>query len=97
MPIWQNHEQRITSLEVTTGNISRDFEDIKKRFDSVEGKIEQGNKAQSEKLEIIDNRLMDEFFNKKSTNRNHRWKLLIAAFGGGGAIYLIVEKILEVF
>src|SRR5699024_5312820 len=97
MPIWQNHEQRITSLEVTTSTINRDFEDMRKRFDDVEGKIEKGNEDQSKKLEIIDKRLMDEFFNKKNTNRDNKWKLILAVVGGGGVGYLVIEKIIEVW
>lgn len=97
MPIWQNHEQRITSLEVTTSTINRDFEDMRKRFDDVEGKIEKGNEDQSKKLEVIDKRLMDEFFNKKNTNRDNKWKLILAVVGGGGVGYLVIEKIIEVW
>lgn len=97
MPIWQNHEQRITSLEVTTSTINRDFADMRKRFDDVESKIEKGNEAQSKKLEVIDKRLMDEFFNKKTTNRDNKWKLLIAVVGGGGIGYLVIEKIIELW
>lgn len=97
MPIWQNHEQRITSLEVTTSTINRDFADMRKRFDDVESKIEKGNEDQSKKLEVIDKRLMDEFFNKKTTNRDNKWKLLIAVVGGGGIGYLVIEKIIELW
>ncbi|SRR5699024_172839 len=97
MPIWQNHEQRITSLEVTTSTINRDFADMRKRFDDVESKIEKGNEDQSKKLEVIDKRLMDEFFNKKTTNRDYKWKMLIAVVGGGGIGYLVIEKIIELW
>ena len=89
MPIWQNHEQRITALEVTTANIKNEFTEIK-------DKIDRGNDEQSKKLETIDKRLMDEFFKKKGTNRENIWKLLIAIVGGGSFLYLIVEKIIEV-
>lgn len=91
MPIWQNHEQRITALEVTTANIKNEFTEIK-------DKIDKGNKAQSEKLEIIDKRLMDEFFKKKNRNHENIWKLFIkvigALVGAGSFLYLILEKFL---
>lgn len=91
MPIWQNHEQRITALEVTTANITNEFNEIKK-------KIDDGNKAQSEKLDIIDQRLMDEFFKRKNRNHENTWKLVLkvtgAIVGGGSFLYLIIEKVI---
>src|SRR5690625_6053276 len=61
MPIWQNHEQRITTLEVTTANIKNEFTEIK-------DKIDRGNTEQSKKLEIIDKRIMEENFKRKKKN-----------------------------
>lgn len=86
MPIWQNHEQRITALEITTANINSEFTEIKK-------KIDDGNFAQNEKLERIDSKLMDEFFKKKRDTRNNVWKVIITIVGGllgvGGLVYAI--------
>lgn len=91
MPIWQNHENRITALEITTGNIKDEFREIKDRID-------EGNKAQSKKLDVIDKRLMDEFFKKKNRNHKYTWKLVLkvvgALVGAGSFIYLVLEKIL---
>src|SRR5690625_4548529 len=91
MPIWQNHEQRITALEVTTANIKNEFTEIKE-------KIDKGNEAQSKKLDIIDQRLMDEFFKKKDRNHKNTWKLILkvtgAFIGAGSFIYLVLEKLL---
>src|SRR5690625_4684149 len=91
MPIWQNHEQRITALEVTTANIRSDFNEIK-------DKIDKGNREQSKKLEIIDKRLMDEFFKKKNRNHENTWKLVLkvtgAVIGAGSFIYLVFEKMI---
>lgn len=91
MPIWQNHEQRITTLEVTTANIKNEFTEIKE-------KIDKGNTEQSKKLEIIDKRLMDEFFNKKNRNHENLWKLILkvtgAFIGAGSFIYLVIEKMI---
>ena len=91
MPIWQNHEQRITTLEVTTANIKSEFVEIK-------DKIDKGNDEQSKKLETIDKRLMDEFFNKKNRNHENTWKLIIkvagALLGAGSFIYLLLDKVI---
>ena len=86
MPIWQNHEQRITALEVTQANMKHEFKEIKEA-------IKDSNKSQLEKLEEINNRLFDEFFKKKKINLNNGWKLLIAIFGGGSFLYLLIDKL----
>src|SRR5690625_5848966 len=92
MPIWQNHEQRITTLEVTTANIKNEFTEIK-------DKIDRGNTEQSKKLEIIDKRLMDEFFKRKNRNHENIWKLVLkvtgALIGAGSFIYLLFEKMIR--
>lgn len=86
MPIWQNHEHRITTLEVNMHGLS-------KQMDSVEETIKDGNKKQEEKLDMINNRMVDEFFKKKTINLNNGWKLLFTLIGGGSFLYLIIEKI----
>ena len=91
LPIWQNHEQRITALEVTTSNIKSEFKEVKE-------KIDRGNDEQSKKLEIIDKRLMDEFFKKKNTMRENYWKLLFkvvgAILGGGSFLYILIKEVI---
>lgn len=87
MPIWQNHEQRITALEVTMQGLSQ-------KMDSVQESIKEGNREQKEMLDTINNRMIDEFFNRKKINLNNGWKLLFAIFGGSGFIYLLVDKFL---
>jgi len=87
MPIWQNHEQRITALEVTQANMKHEFKEVKEAINS-------GNNKQLEKLEEINNRLFDEFFKKKKINLNNGWRLLIALVGGGSFLYLIIEKLI---
>lgn len=87
MPIWQNHEQRITALEVTQANMKHEFKEIKEAID-------KGNNKQLEKLDEMNSRLFDEFFHKKKVNLSNGWKLLIALFGGGGFIYLVIDKFL---
>ena len=61
MPIWQNHEQRITTLEVTMSGLSQ-------KMDNVEKTIKEGNEKQENKLDEINQRLFDEFFHKKRVN-----------------------------
>jgi len=91
MPIWQNHEQRIATLEVITGDMQREFKEVKEI-------INKGNKDQTDRLEQIDKRLMDEFFQKARTTRDNVWKLVFKIGGGfvgaGSFIYILIEKLL---
>ena len=91
MPIWQNHEQRITALEVITGDMQREFKEVKEI-------INKGNKDQTDRLEQIDSRLMEEFFQKARTTRDNVWKLIFKIGGGfvgaGSFIYILIEKLL---
>lgn len=86
MPIWQNHEQRITTLEVTMSGLSQ-------KMDNVEKTIKEGNEKQENKLDEINQRLFDEFFHKKRVNLSNSWKLMLTLIGGGSFLYLLVEKI----
>lgn len=85
MPIWQNHEQRITRLEITMTGLSD-------KMESVERTVRKGNDEQKELLNTINNRMVDEFFKKKTINLNNGWKLLFSLIGGGSFLYLLVEK-----
>jgi len=91
MPIWQNHEQRIATLEVITGDMQREFKEVKEI-------INKGNKDQTDRLEQIDKRLMDEFFHKTRTTRDNVWKLIFkivgSLVGAGSFIYILIEKLL---
>lgn len=87
MPIWQNHENRITTLEVTMTGIAS-------KMDNVESTIREGNKEQKEMLNTINNRMVDEFFVKKRVNLSNGWKLLFTLIGTGGFLYLLIDKIL---
>ncbi|WP_277680201.1 hypothetical protein [Gracilibacillus dipsosauri] len=85
MPIWQNHEQRISRLEITMTGLSD-------KMESVERTVRKGNDEQKELLNTINNRMVDEFFKKKTINLNNGWKLLFSLIGGGGFLYLLIEK-----
>jgi len=89
MPIWQNHEQRITALEVTQANMKHEFKEIKDA-------INHGNITQLKKLDEMNNRLFEEFFAKKKINLSNGWKLLFTVLGGGSFLYLILEKLLSI-
>ncbi|GIN21403.1 MAG TPA: hypothetical protein DEO65_11755 [Bacillus bacterium] len=68
-PIWQNHEQRITALEVTMTGLSS-------KMDSVENMVKEGNNEQKKILNTINNRMKEEFFYKKLSNHDNNWQIL---------------------
>ncbi|MGJ9381545.1 hypothetical protein [Salipaludibacillus sp. CF4.18] len=89
MPIWQNHENRITTLEVTMTGLTT-------KMDKVESTIREGNKEQKDMLDKINNRIMEEFFHKKRVNLSNSWKLVLVVsgslVGGGSFLYVLFEK-----
>lgn len=89
MPIWQNHEQRITALEVTMSGVSE-------KMDRVDATIRDGNKEQKEMLDKINTRMVDEFFGRKKTDHKYKWKIISAIvggmLGGGGLFYVVLDK-----
>jgi len=87
MPIWQNHEQRITALEINMTGISE-------KMDRVEETIKEGNNEQKQMLQTINNRMVEEFFHKKKFNLSNTWKLIFMLLGAGGLVYLIIDKLL---
>jgi len=97
MPIWQNHEQRITALEVTMQGLSQKMDSVEGTMKSVEKSVEKANNEQKEMLNMINTRMVEEFFKRKSMNLSNTWKLIIALFGGGGFIYLIIRLLIETF
>lgn len=91
MPIiWQDHERRITTLEVNMTGLS-------KQMESIDKKVESGNKEQKDKLDTIDQRLLDEFFYKKRSNHDNKWSLLFKILGAGGIVYLLFDLIIAHF
>lgn len=90
MPVWQNHERRITTLEVN-------FAGVAEKLDRVDQTIKEGNQENKEMLNTINTRMVDEFFGKKKMDRANMWKLVLSISGGlaggGGLLYIIIEKL----
>lgn len=99
MPIWKDHEKRITTLEVNMSGLSE-------KMDRVDETIKEGNREQKEALDKINNRMYDEFFGiKKDENKSrlkkdeistkYKWKFATkvtgALVGAGGIVYLIID------
>src|SRR6185437_15859209 len=82
--VLQDHERRITLMEVHMGTISS-------KMDKVESTIREGNNEQKEMLTAINNRMFDEFFKRKQMNLTNAWKLVLGLLGGGSFLYLAIE------
>ena len=92
MPVWQNHEHRITALEVTISGLSN-------KLDSVENTVKEGNKEQKEMLAMINNKMVEEFFGRKKTSHDTKMKLFLKIGGGiigaGSFLFLAIEKLIS--
>lgn len=93
--ILQDHERRITVMEVTMGTLASKMDTVDSKMDKVKETIDEGNKEQKAMLNVINNRMIDEYFTKKSINLNNAWKLVLGLLGGGSFLYLLFEKIIN--
>lgn len=89
MPVWQNHEHRITALEVTMTGMSN-------KLDSVENTVKEGNREQKEMLAMINNKMVEEFFGRKKATHDTKLKIyakvISGLVGGGSFLYLLFDK-----
>lgn len=94
MTMWQNHENRITVIEVNMNNLKGEFQEVKEMIGS-------GNRKAEEKLDAIDKTLMNEFFAKKRVTHETRSKIYLKVagglLGGGGVIYALFDIIKRVY
>lgn len=97
MPIWQDHEQRITTLEVTMTGLSNKMDKVDGRVEKVDDTIKEGNKEQKELLDTINNRMVEEFFVKKRKHFDNWWKFVFLLIGGSSVLYLIIDKLSLLF
>lgn len=101
MPIWQNHEKRITSIEIDMGGLSRQMEGVESTMKDVEKTIQRGNDEQKKQLDMFYAQMADEFFTKKQAT--HEAKLTIYAkvvgslLGVGGIIYALIDVVGKLF
>lgn len=82
--VWQNHENRITKLEKSYENVTRQLEEVS---DIV--------KQESEEQKALLNKLIDHHLETNKIKISKFWKFLINAVGTGGIIYLIVHFLLS--
>lgn len=102
MPIWQNHEQRITTLEATFAGFSHRIRAVdkkmeemetssEKRWKSIEKKLDEGNDEQKELL----NTLISHHLETKKMKVSNFWQVIINITGTGGLLIAIVYAIVQ--
>ena len=86
MPIWQDHEQRITALEVTMTNLSS-------KMDSVERTVKETHGEQKELL----NTLIEHHLETNKMRMTNFWKFVLNITGAGGLLIAVVYAIIQFF
>ena len=86
MPIWQDHERRITTLENTFTNMSQEVRDVKKT-------VEESSNEQKKLL----NTLIEHHLSTSKMKLSNFWKVLLNITGAGGVITAVVYAAVQIF
>lgn len=99
MPIWKDHEHRLTKVETIVGGFGSQIEGMERSMDRVQQVIEKGNSEQKDQLDMFYAQMANEFFDKKKTTHNTKNKLLLkltgAFVGAGGVVYVVIDLIFK--
>lgn len=91
MPIWQNHEQRITNLESTVQGFSLKMDNIESKMDEVGRSVKEEGKEQKALL----NRLINHHLATNRFKLSSFWKLILNITGAGGLLIAVVYAVLQ--
>ncbi|KAB8139249.1 hypothetical protein F9U64_01095 [Gracilibacillus oryzae] len=86
MPIWQDHERRITTLENTFASFSHEMKEVKTT-------VQKSNDEQKKLL----NTLIDHHLNTNKTKLSNLWKVIINITGAGGLLTVIIYALFQFF
>ncbi|MCJ0933021.1 hypothetical protein MST22_17860 [Virgibacillus halodenitrificans] len=86
MPIWQDHERRITTLETTFSAMSHEMRDVKSVVE----------KTGNEQKELL-NTLIDHHLKKSNTQVSNFWKLVFNVTGAGGLLTAVIYAVVQFF
>lgn len=85
----QDHEKRISQLEKNYDEVKRDIAQIQNGQLRIETTLLQESRDQKALL----NKIITQKFSIDKINTVEKWKFLLALFGSGGILYLIIELI----
>lgn len=84
MPIWQNHENRITTLETTFTGFSHEMKEVK---DTV-------NKTSEEQKKLL-NTLIEHHLSTNKMKLSKMWQLILNIFSASGIIGVIIYAVIQ--
>lgn len=93
MPIWQDHERRITTLENTFAAYSSKIDGVEKKMDGVDAKIDQQWGEQKKLL----NTLVDHHLSTNKMKVSNFWKLVLNITGAGGLFSIVIYAVVQFF
>lgn len=101
MLIWKAHDDKLHDHTERIVSLEKGQEDIRSEFREIKDVINRGNQSQektlleqSQKLDTITNRLLEEYLGKKRTTQEGLWKVVAILASGTGIAYVVVDKFL---
>ena len=86
MPIWQNHEHRITTIEVNQENISQQMNGLQKVV-----------KEESGEQKALLNKLIEHHLDTNKMKMSNFWKFVLNVTGVGGILSVTAYALLQFF
>lgn len=93
MPIWQDHERRITTLENTFAGYSTKMDSVEKKMGDVERKIDDQWGEQKKLL----NTLIEHHLSTNKMKLSNFWKMILNITGAGGLIITVIYALVQYF
>ncbi|GGB26970.1 hypothetical protein GCM10011409_00310 [Lentibacillus populi] len=93
MPIWQDHERRITTLENTFAGYSTKMDSVEKKMGDVERKIDDQWGEQKQLL----NTLIEHHLSTNKIKLSNFWKMILNVTGAGGLIITVIYALVQYF
>lgn len=84
MPIWQDHERRITTLETTFVSMSHEMKDVKQAVE----------KTGDEQKKLL-NTLIDHHLETKKMKITNVWKVILNVTGAGGLLIAVIYALVQ--
>nr|WP_289038297.1 hypothetical protein [uncultured Allobacillus sp.] len=84
MPIWQDHERRITTLENTFSAMSHEMKEVKTT-------VEKSGEEQKKLL----NTLIDHHLDTNKMKLSNFWKVILNITGAGGLLMAVIYALVQ--
>ena len=89
MPIWQDHERRITTLENTFSSLSHEMKEMRGSVDETKNTIKESNIEQKELL----NTLITHHLETDKMKISNFWKVVLNVTGAGGLLASVIYAV----